>query len=246
MLFEDLPNKETTLKYFSRFTDLWNSGKLPEKYYKGIKPDELVASTRTRYRWKFVDNLNANDTLILGTACDSISKDTHKKQAKDLFKLPVPENQTGPRHKQLMNQKPSESDDQDVDEEEKRRNLMLQKKQENLQFRKHKEMVEEELVPKATGREALIEKKKMKREIARQADDSPERSDADLIGGGNDYQYLLAQKRKREEKRDAARKQQQLERLQQYQEKEEKTLSMFRDLVKAGNFPLLQQRPNQT
>mmetsp|Transcript_24427 Transcript_24427/g.47693 ORF Transcript_24427/g.47693 Transcript_24427/m.47693 type:complete len:160 (-) Transcript_24427:17-496(-) len=72
-------------------------------------------------------------------------------------------------------------------------------KKSKREFRKHHEMVMEELVPKATGREALIEKRKAKGSYARAGanrDDSVAAiPDDQLMGGGSsDFAAAVARR----------------------------------------------------
>lgn len=62
-------------------------------------------------------------------------------------------------------------------------------KLERKKFGKDQEVLMDELLPKATGREALIEKKALRREQARAREDSPEIfRERDVMGGGDDFQ----------------------------------------------------------
>ena len=57
------------------------------------------------------------------------------------------------------------------------------------QHRKEQEVAMEELVPKATGREAMMEKKAGRREEKRMRESSPEPvKEKDLMGGDDDFQ----------------------------------------------------------
>ena len=44
----------------------------------------------------------------------------------------------------------------------------------------------DELLPKATGREAMLEKKKLRNDYHKKRDDSPEMDSESLMGGGGD------------------------------------------------------------
>ena len=45
--FDELPG-EKAHKYFAKFVDQWNSGKLSKKYYKGVQATSLAPADRTR------------------------------------------------------------------------------------------------------------------------------------------------------------------------------------------------------
>lgn len=78
---------------------------------------------------------------------------------------------------------PPGKDEDDIINEKKLQKL------EGKKFRKDQELLMEELLPKATGREALIEKKALRREQTRAREDSPEVfRERDVMGGGDDFQ----------------------------------------------------------
>ena len=74
---------------------------------------------------------------------------------------------------------------------DKEEELEFMKKLEKIQrkkFRKENEDLMDELLPKATGRERLLEKKAIRREGARNREDSPEIfKERDIMGGGDDF-----------------------------------------------------------
>jgi len=55
-------------EYFETFCELWNKGKLSDRYYKGITSASTDASSRTRHRWNFKDvdmnQLNASSVTL--------------------------------------------------------------------------------------------------------------------------------------------------------------------------------------
>lgn len=74
-------------------------------------------------------------------------------------------------------------DEDDIINEKKLQKLKRKK------FNQEQEVLVDELLPKATGREALIEKKALRREQARAREDSPEiYRERDVMGGGDDFQ----------------------------------------------------------
>lgn len=78
---------------------------------------------------------------------------------------------------------PPGKDEDDIINEKKLQKL------ERKKFSKDQEVLMDELLPKATGREALLEKKALRREQARAREDSPEVfRERDVMGGGDDFQ----------------------------------------------------------
>ena len=76
-----------------------------------------------------------------------------------------------------------------VDPETQRMIDIAQQKLKRQHHRKEQEVVMEELVPRATGREAMMEKKAGRREEKRMRESSPEPvKERDLMGGGDDFQ----------------------------------------------------------
>eukprot|EP01103_Thecamoeba_quadrilineata_P015582 TRINITY_DN496_c0_g1_i5.p1 TRINITY_DN496_c0_g1~~TRINITY_DN496_c0_g1_i5.p1 ORF type:complete len:181 (+),score=52.78 TRINITY_DN496_c0_g1_i5:415-957(+) len=136
----------------------------------------------------------------------------------------------------------SKKNEKEPDEDE-RQAIYKRGQKEKKDYIKYKDMVEEELVPKATGREAMIEKRRQKGSYAKARDDSPEMRDSDLMGGGSDFQSMLKRKKERERKKEEGKKEEMQQRLQTYNAKEEEKMQIFRDMIAAGNIPLLQPRP---
>ena len=74
-------------------------------------------------------------------------------------------------------------DEDDIIQEKKLQKLDRKK------YHKEQDVVMDELLPKATGREAMLEKKALRREQARAREDSPELlKEKDVMGGGDDFQ----------------------------------------------------------
>lgn len=74
-------------------------------------------------------------------------------------------------------------DEDDIIQEKKLQKL------ERKKYKKDQEVLMDELLPKATGREAMLEKKALRREQARAREDSPENfKEKDVMGGGDDFQ----------------------------------------------------------
>lgn len=125
------------------------------------------------------------------------------------------------------------------EEEERKRKEQILQKQDRKRYQKYKESVEEELVPKATGREAMIEKKHQKAEYTRKQDDSPEHDDSYLMGGGDSFQDALRREKLRKQRFTERKQREHDDRLHELKSKEDATMKMFQDLVQLGNIPLL-------
>ncbi|GMF52821.1 unnamed protein product [Phytophthora fragariaefolia] len=195
--------------FTDEFAKKWNRGKLPKMFYEGL-PESVVEQTkRTRHRWGFVAKLGEKEKFELATAKDSVGVATKKEdllgsgRAREIKGLRFEEDQ----HKR---DKRREQEDEEDDREEARKRRKIERRRE----REYREAVMDELAPKATGREAQIEKRRQFGEklhgAARDRDDARDGldiSDDFLMGGGRgnsdgDLKRLIAQ-------RDSARRRKQ-------------------------------------
>lgn len=129
-----------------------------------------------------------------------------------------------------------------------REEASAQLKLERKKHRKDLDLVNEELVPKATGREALLEKKKQASEFHKQEKVvDMEFSDDFLMGSGSDdYRRALQRSKVSQQKRQDHKEKSNAalaERRSQARAKEEALLSQFRQVAEKGDFPLLRPRP---
>ncbi|KAJ9062418.1 hypothetical protein DSO57_1011094 [Entomophthora muscae] len=131
-----------------------------------------------------------------------------------------------------------------VDEEDLMRLKRQREKAENKMLRRRKESDLEELVPKETGREAMLEKRRAKGAHARR-EDSPdvELNDSELLGGDS-FNAAVARQRARNNVRLSRKQNIQLEkeaqlkaRVEQHRAKEEATVEMFRKMAAAHRPP---------
>lgn len=135
---------------------------------------------------------------------------------------------------------PASSNDQ-YDREEQWSRLRHERKQ----YRKHNQMVEEELVPKPVGKEAMLDKKKTRAAQNRaERDHDPSYSDDFLMGSDDSFAAIKRQQQRREAQQEARRqdRDQQREDLRaKYRAREEALLDSFRAKVAQGDIPLMQQ-----
>ncbi len=125
------------------------------------------AGTRTKYQWGFAKKLDPVEMYdwipdyylyIRGNLRESIWEETNKgpKPRSAISSPKVEDPDLGP----VVG--PPKPQEEQLDPEEKEALELYLKKKDRKNYKKDKETVEEELVPKNTGREATIEKKKMK------------------------------------------------------------------------------------
>lgn len=221
--------------FCGKFVKKWNRGQLDAMYYKGIPEHVLEQTKRTKHTWGFVKKLDEKEVFALATARDSVGVATRKSDllvssSSAASKAVASEPEAPSRHR-LQQDKDSDDEvrekrsghkrkshhhrekDSESDEDEDRRHRHRSShKAERKKHRKHHESVLEELAPKETGREALLEKRRqVGSKLHGAARDREENRDGldlseDFLmggGGGSDLQRRLKQ---REQVRD--RKQQ--------------------------------------
>lgn len=119
-----------------------------------------------------------------------------------------------------------------IDREEEFEFMKKLEKFNKKKFRKdHKELLDE-LLPKETGRERLLEKKSLRREQARLREDSPEIiREQEIMGGGDDFKQRLEREHARKEKRVAERAEALRTKQSAFEEKEAVAMGQLRALV---------------
>ncbi|GBB92547.1 hypothetical protein RclHR1_20200003 [Rhizophagus clarus] len=235
--FDDL-NSEQTHRYFKKFVSAWNKYKLDKKYYDGIRSSQLTSSETTRYKWK---NLKINQDEI-DTIKHSVDRQTNTNFAMEVqmrsgnSKLDIASKRhIGP----IMPPSSSKGGyEEEMDQEDRERYERALKKKELKDFKKTHEAILDELVPRETGREAVIEKKRAKNAYYRR-EESPdvELNDRDLMGD-DDYQSRFAAHKRTRDAREQQKKAYKAEKaasLQEktiaYQSKEQSTMEMFKKLA---------------
>lgn len=219
---EDLSTDEATSLFCGKFVKKWNRGELDAMYYKGIPEHVLEQTKRTKHTWGFVKRLDEKEVFALATARDSVGVATRKSDllvsASTANARPVaPEGKSsvvgGPRqqekdldrhsHKRKSHHRERDSEsDEDSDRHHRHRSAH---KSERKKHRKHHEGVLEELAPKETGREAMLEKRRqVGSKLHGAARDREENRDGLDVseeflmggssGGGNDLQRRLKQR----------------------------------------------------
>jgi len=259
LYLEDLETS-TAKEYFLQFVEKWNDGTLPVKYYKGMTPETQEISQRTKYKWAFAKNL---DTIEMGTLRDTVDKETNLKAfpaIKESSSATSTDNSVDieghPLSKSNLSQRfPVEDHESghnysnvaDDDDEDHRRMDSWKKKKDSKDYRKFKEMIEEEIVPKPTGREAMIEKRKEKNSFTKKTDDNTdfELRDSEIYGG-SDFKERLQREKQRFEKKKQEQQMKVEQKLEEYKKKEAEKMAPFLSLIKSGQIPLMQTQKNAT
>ncbi|KAI9919502.1 hypothetical protein PsorP6_017428 [Peronosclerospora sorghi] len=155
---DDLSTEEATELFNVDFAKKWNRGKLHKMFYEGL-PEAVVEQTkRTRHNWGFVAKLGEKEKFELATTKDSVDVATKDQKLltfngdKQGKRVTMEEETT--KYRSSGKRQTIEKNEDDRDESRKRRKRDGRKEQEYLNT------VIDELAPKATGREAQIEKRR--------------------------------------------------------------------------------------
>lgn len=186
--------------YFRKFTKRWNSGKLNDTFYSGSVAARVESSSNTAYRWSFAGKESKQDKAAIEEARNTVARATN--QAQELGGV-APLAPSKPTARIAGPTLPSASDWTEL--EETRRDLADQERKYSRKREREddKARIDDLVGPRETGREGMLEKKRLKREGDRQAraekDDAFVEVGEDALYGGDSFRARIAQ-------RDAARK----------------------------------------
>ncbi|KAG6616600.1 uncharacterized protein IUM83_13076 [Phytophthora cinnamomi] len=152
---DDLSTEEATELFTDEFARKWNRGKLAKMFYEGL-PESIVEQTkRTRHRWEFVAKLGEKEKFELATAKDSVGVATRKENLLSSGRSRESEKSRFEETSENKRDRRQEKEDEDNRDEDRKRRKVERKRE-----REYRDAVMEELAPKATGREAQIEKRR--------------------------------------------------------------------------------------
>ncbi|KAF9443278.1 hypothetical protein P691DRAFT_843329 [Macrolepiota fuliginosa MF-IS2] len=229
-------SSDKTRSYFRKFVKAWNRGKLSRKYYEGIDSSVAQASDQTAFKWSFTSKQTRADGDALRAAREEISAATNAREQSSSATSP---GSSSSRARMMGPTLPSASDltfarEYAAEQQEKER--LYQRKRDKAEAR---DRVEEMVGPKAVGREAMLEKKQLRRENDRafreRGDEGLDLDESTTMGGGDSFQDRIAKRdaarrrydQKTDEKTTAIR-----ERANAMKEKEKATMDMFQQLAK--------------
>ncbi|KAF9205116.1 hypothetical protein BGZ59_000676 [Podila verticillata] len=216
--FEEMTADETR-RYFKKFVKAWNNFDLDESYYKGIRSSQISNKGSTKYKWGFAKNIAKEDQNQVDSVRDSIDTMTNIRFANEVSRQTGvstasslggsssstmgPPKRPGHSVPQAPGPKWPRTADEVADQEERDQRRRQQDRAAQKTYRKSKEADLEELVPKATGREAMLEKRRAQTAYNRR-ERSPdvELPEHALMGSGDDYKSMLAAERRRKEARE--------------------------------------------
>ncbi|KAI8810451.1 hypothetical protein BJ742DRAFT_800345 [Cladochytrium replicatum] len=241
----DMSSVESHME-FEKFVKRWNNGKLEEKYYIGILSSEIPAAARTQYKWKFKNV----DDVQLEAAKDSVDSLNRSTQQLVYHMQPQkPEESSSSRRGPVGPQLPKALDTFEL--EEAREQARLKEKRERRALKEREDVALEDIAPKpADAREAQLEKKRAETAYHRsraEKDYDVELNDADLMGG-DDFKARIAARDRAKARREEAKAARQTdragslsERAAVFQQKEQATMDMFRQMAMQRQ----QQQQNQ-
>ncbi|KAJ3054172.1 hypothetical protein HK097_002494 [Rhizophlyctis rosea] len=233
LYFFDLSGEEAR-SYFKKFVRRWNKARLSSKYYKKMLASEIPAAEKSGFKWKFkntseADLDNARDSIYSATHSTELLAPRRPARAPQGPSMPPTRAPAGPSKL---------PEDEDMDEEDRKRYARALAKKAHKSDRQTHELILEELVPKSTGREAMLEKRRAQNAYHKaERDVDPEIAESDLMGG-DDFRSRVAAERKakeRWEQRKGIDREAQAagmaDKVQAYRAKEEATLAMFRQMA---------------
>jgi hypothetical protein len=153
-------------------------GDLPEKYYRGLS----APTTQTSYKWAFTNDMPSN-SMKGSSVLDSGEGPTSKR-----FSIRTSGRIVGP----VL---PSESDRQLAKEREAELAVLTRQSERRRDRQEQRGRIEDQVGPKESGREGMLEKKRAQREsnnAARDAKDDAglEVNDTDLMGEGDSFRAM--------------------------------------------------------
>ncbi|WFC94267.1 RNA uridylyltransferase [Malassezia brasiliensis] len=225
---DEMPSEDAR-RYFARFVRRWNDGRLSDRYYAGA----AAPVQGTRYRWRFKEE---------GAARRSVSPPRYGMRPRSASPVrPVQDPASAPRT-DAPRSAADRQYEREVAQEEARRAAQRVRRAER---REAKEWAEEQ-APRATGRDAVRERR---REVAASNRAMAERREIDddvgdtmstdaLLGLGDSFQDALAERDRqvqrrqgRQEARAAERAAARNERVAALQSKEAATMAMLRSMA---------------
>ncbi|KAI6030982.1 hypothetical protein EDC04DRAFT_3142445 [Pisolithus marmoratus] len=249
---------ERARSYFRKFVKAWNRGKPPSKLTATSRlglcttlttfaeslyndPGSLPATKQTTYKWSFASKDSGADEEALRSAREDVGSATY---APGRSSRGAGEETSGSGSGRTIGPTlPSASDlvlAREVASEYQAIERDLKRKRDRAEA---KGRLEDIVGPKEVGREAMLEKKRARRENDRafreKGDEGFEADESTLLGGGDSFRDHLsrreAARRRWEEKRASAREDKEAagrERAVAMREKEKATMDMFQKLAK--------------
>jgi len=163
------------------------------RYYQGINASLAQASDQTTYKWSFTSKQTRADGDALRAAREEISAATN---VRDHSSQKVPSGSGSSKGRMLGPIMPSASDltlAREYANEQQEEERRYRRKQDKTEA---KDRVEDMVGPKSVGREAMLEKKQLRRENDRtfreRGDDGFDLDESTTMGGGDSFRERFA------------------------------------------------------
>ncbi|KAF9011362.1 hypothetical protein BDQ17DRAFT_1233417 [Cyathus striatus] len=223
--------------YFRKFVKVWNRGKLSRNYYEGIDSSKIPANNQTAYKWSFTSKSNKAESEALRNTREEVGAATWGRERD--YTQPAAGTSSRTTGRVLGPTLPSSSDitlTRELEAEQREEERSYKRKRDKKEA---KERVEDMMGPREVGREAMLEKKRLRRDNDRvfreKGDEGLEVDETTLMGGNDSFHAQIARRdaaktryeKKNEEKTMAIR-----ERASALKEKEKATMDMFQQLAK--------------
>lgn len=227
--FDEL-SSEKARSYFRKFVKAWNRGKLSTSLYHGV---DQASQQNTAYKWSFASKADRKEREALEAVRREVGESNYGRDVRQGPSAGRRQGPTLPSREDLILAREAAEESQTAERQYKRKR----------ERQEAKERIEDMVGPKEVGREAMLEKKKAKRENDRafrdRGDDGiVEADESTLMGGGDSFRERLAQRdaarRRFNEKRQSHREErvsETQERQSAIREKDKATMDMFKRMA---------------
>jgi hypothetical protein len=218
---------------FTDFVSAWNKGKLAARYYAGIEPTSVSSSSRTDHRWSF----SGIDSSRLASIKDEVNRATSAGKSTSITSHEEDDflDDFGPVGPKSHLPPPTLSRaDYDREKAERDRETLQRDRKD---WRRQNRDLEEELAPKATGRDRIYEKRREQSQDRRAYQQS--RHEEPTIDPFDDRdpakEHMAAQEAANERRRQAKMSVAE-ERLAAARAKEEATMNQLRTMARNAGY----------
>ncbi|CAI8033913.1 Style cell-cycle inhibitor 1-B [Geodia barretti] len=247
IFFSDLTSQQSH-NLFKEFVKEWNEQALPKKYYNGLPSATLEHGKQTGHVWKFSRSLGKDElkgvrkSVSSWTAGDDAELGGAEGGASQIGpRLPsAPSTSSGVLRSPMIGPiiGPSlpggsvamETTPDPHVAEERWREEGERVKRGRREMRKQQELVMEELLPKATGKEARFEKKRMRAEKRRGREISPDVAESTLMGPKVDIHRKIQNRQTQRQNRAHAA----ADRVAEIQAKEKSRMQALMEMARAN------------
>ncbi|TFK69922.1 hypothetical protein BDN72DRAFT_888162 [Pluteus cervinus] len=230
--------------HFRKFVKAWNRGKLSNSLYAGVDRSSTSASSQTAYKWGFASkNKTKADEVALQTVKEEINSATwgsssSRRRARNDDAL---DDGHSSRASRIQGPTlPTTADltyARELAEGHGAEDRAYKRKRDKMEAR---DRVEDMVGPKEVGKEAMLEKKRARRENDKAFRDDKdggglEVDESTLLGGGDSFKDRIAKRDAARQRGESARQEKAnaiRERASVMREKEKATMDMFQQLAK--------------